>query len=322
MSYFDEISTGAQHYGSASTPLLHDIYAIQEIYGTNLSTRAGDTVYGFNSTADRDVFDFTKNTNPVIAIWDGGGIDTLDLSGANNAVRLDLEAGAFSDLAGMTKNVAIAYKTWIENAIGGDGDDVIVGNLFDNVLRGGEGDDELYGEQHGYLRTWSVEEDADELNGGAGDDFLVGGAGGDEIHGGSGVDRIYGHRKAEVPDDWLYDDTDYLYGGDGGDVIHGGFGDDWIYGDGGQDDDGETNHDGAVDRRRPSFSARKAATRSWAATATIRSSAETVSITPMETAVRTPSPAATTTIPLRRRRRRHPSRRRRERRAARRRGRG
>ena len=86
MSYFAASYTGAMHdnvQGTvfAQTPLLHDIYAIQQIYGTNLTTRAGDTVYGFNSTADRDVFDFDLNPFPVIAIWDGGGVDTLDLSG-------------------------------------------------------------------------------------------------------------------------------------------------------------------------------------------------------------------------------------------------
>ncbi len=30
-----------------------------------MTTRAGDTVYGFNSTADQGVFDFTQNTHPI-----------------------------------------------------------------------------------------------------------------------------------------------------------------------------------------------------------------------------------------------------------------
>ena len=94
------------------------------------------------------------NTSPVIAIWDAGGIDTLDLSGAGNDVRLDLEMGAFSDVAGMTRNVAIAHGTLIENAIGGSGDDVIVGNEADNVLHGGDGDDELSGEQTDSARLY------------------------------------------------------------------------------------------------------------------------------------------------------------------------
>ena len=69
MSYFAAEYTGALHETVqgivyAQTPLLHDIYAIQQIYGTNLTTRAGDTVYGYNSTADRDVFDFDLNSVP------------------------------------------------------------------------------------------------------------------------------------------------------------------------------------------------------------------------------------------------------------------
>jgi serralysin len=284
MSYFGAVYTDAQHYAWASTPLLHDIYAIQQIYGANMSTREGDTVYGYNSTADRDVFDFTINTSPVIAIWDAGGIDTLDLSGSGLDVRLDLEMGAFSDIAGMTMNVAIAHGTVMENAIGGSGDDMIVGNRAENVLYGGLGDDELHGEQFGAYYKEDDEDadelhgedgndtlrggfgldllyggdDADDLDGGAGDDELNGGAGGDllkgdagldRIHGGSGDDFIYGYRwwgdeDKNYPAKY-YDTADHLYGGDGDDTIYGSHGNDWIDGDGGHDDDGESNH-GAV----------------------------------------------------------------------------
>jgi Ca2+-binding RTX toxin-like protein len=284
MSYFDAVYTDAQHYAYASTPLLHDIYAIQQIYGANMSTREGDTVYGYNSTADRDVFDFTINTSPVIAIWDAGGIDTLDLSGAEIDVRLDLEMGAFSDVAGMTKNVAIAHGTLMENAIGGSGDDVIVGNRAENVLYGSHGDDELHGEQFGaYYKEDDEDADElhgedgndilrggfgldllyggddaddldggtgdDELNGGSGDDLLKGDAGLDRIHGGSGDDVIYGYRwwgdEDKIYPAKFFDTADHLYGGDGDDTIYGSHGNDWIDGDGGHDDDGESNH-GAI----------------------------------------------------------------------------
>jgi Peptidase M10 serralysin C terminal len=45
---------------SAATPLLHDIAAIQAMYGADMTTRTGDTVYGFHSNAGRGAFDFTK----------------------------------------------------------------------------------------------------------------------------------------------------------------------------------------------------------------------------------------------------------------------
>ena len=103
--------------------MAHDIAAIQSLYGVNMTTRTGDTVYGFNSNAGRAAFDFTQNTAPVIAIWDAGGIDTLDFSGWSSASRIDLEPGASSDGGGQTHNVQIAFGTLIENAIGGAGDD-------------------------------------------------------------------------------------------------------------------------------------------------------------------------------------------------------
>ena len=59
---------------------------------------AGDTVYGSNSTADRDVFDFTINDTPIVTIWDGGGNDTLDVSGFNSDQVIDLNEGAFSSV--------------------------------------------------------------------------------------------------------------------------------------------------------------------------------------------------------------------------------
>ena len=135
MSYFGSSNTGAVRTGFAQTPLAHDIAAIQSLYGVNLETRTGDTVYGFNSTADRPAFNFTLNANPVVAIWDAGGIDMLDFSGWSSNARIDLAAGAFSDGGGQTSNVQIAFGTTIENAIGGAGNDSLTGNAVGNRLQ-------------------------------------------------------------------------------------------------------------------------------------------------------------------------------------------
>lgn len=159
MSYFGSSNTGAVRTGFAATLLAHDIAAIQSLYGVNLETRTGDTVYGFNSTADRPAFDFVANVNPVVAIWDAGGVDTLDFSGWTQNSRINLEAGAFSDGGGQTSNVQIAFGATIENATGGTGNDSLTGNEFTNLLRGGEG--------------------TDTIRGGAGRDLAEGGGGGD-----------------------------------------------------------------------------------------------------------------------------------------------
>ncbi|MDQ3074956.1 MAG: M10 family metallopeptidase C-terminal domain-containing protein [Pseudomonadota bacterium] len=85
MSYFQGSSiAGTRHFDFhisttvyAGAPLIHDILAAQRIYGADMTTRTGDTVYGFNSNAGRDQFDFTKTPAPISAIWDAGGIDTI-----------------------------------------------------------------------------------------------------------------------------------------------------------------------------------------------------------------------------------------------------
>lgn len=103
MSYFSPQKSGAQPVhtelglvGYAQTPLLHDILAIQSKYGADPTTRAGATTYGFNSNAGNEVYDFEVNRSPFLSIYDAGGIDTLDLSGADASVFLDLRPGAFS----------------------------------------------------------------------------------------------------------------------------------------------------------------------------------------------------------------------------------
>ena len=159
MSYFASSSTGAIRTSFAATPMAHDIAAIQSLYGVNMTTRTGDTVYGFNGNSGRAAYDFTLNVAPVVGIWDAGGRDTLDFSGWSSNSRIDLATGASSDGGGQTHNVQIAFGTIIENAVGGGGDDVLGGNAANNVLRGGNGND--------------------SLNGGEGGDRQIGGAGAD-----------------------------------------------------------------------------------------------------------------------------------------------
>ena len=60
MSYFNANNTGANHVDPltgnlvyASTPLLHDIAAIQRLHGLNLNTRGGDSQYGFFGNTGR-----------------------------------------------------------------------------------------------------------------------------------------------------------------------------------------------------------------------------------------------------------------------------
>ena len=147
MSYFDASKTGAdiQEFNSAA-PLLDDIAAAQRLYGANMTTRTGDTIYGFNSNTGRAWYSVTTAAQHVVfAAWDAGGTDTFDFSGYAQAQKIDLGQGNFSDVGGLKGNVTIAFGAVIENAIGGSGADNIIGNAADNRLTGGGGNDVLNG---------------------------------------------------------------------------------------------------------------------------------------------------------------------------------
>ncbi len=200
MSYFDagnfrdvdHIDSNG-NYISPQTPMLHDILTLQRMYGADLDTRVGDTVYGFGADASGTngtiEFDFDSNRLPVLTIWDAGGSgDRLDASGFDGDQIIDLRSGAFSSLSDqegngvleLTENVSIAYGTVIENARGGRGDDTMFGNAADNRMIGNSGYDRL----SGLIGN-------DVLSGGLGSDTLTGGAGKDKLSGGSGADKFY-----------------------------------------------------------------------------------------------------------------------------------
>jgi Ca2+-binding RTX toxin-like protein len=127
----------------------------------------------------------------------------------------------------MTNNIGIAFGAVIENAIGGWGDDKIVGNAVANRLEGGLGDDRIFGGTGGDTILGGDENDHlygedgdDNLDGDVGNDNLDGGAGDDKLSGGDGDDIMVGG----VGDDKLFGNAGYddLFGGDGDDLLDGG----------------------------------------------------------------------------------------------------
>lgn len=181
MSYWSEANTGAdfstwvdgRYVGGGPTNLmLHDIAALQRLYGANMTTRTGDTVYGFNSNTGDSTWTLSDKYDSIIAaVWDAGGIDTLDVSGFSQAADIDLREEAFSSFGGLKWNFSIAKGAIIENAIGGSGNDKLSGNAANNFLAGNGGDDVLLGL--------------------GGNDVLKGGLGSDQLHGGQGNDWVY-----------------------------------------------------------------------------------------------------------------------------------
>jgi Ca2+-binding RTX toxin-like protein len=163
------------------TPMLLDIAAIQYLYGANNSYKTGDDVYTFDTRTP-----FYKT------IWDAGGIDTISVSNFTEGCLINLNAGSFSSItiksdstAGYiwknppatptydgTNNLCIAYDVVIEKAIGGYGNDTLIGNSANNSLDGGPGNDTIYGGDGHDIFDWdSTKRD--------GNDFFYGGNGND-----------------------------------------------------------------------------------------------------------------------------------------------
>jgi serralysin len=144
MSYMAQSNYNGVTYRFTMSPMMADVLAIQNLYGA-ATTRGGDTVYGFGSTAG-SIYDFsTYSSAPALTIYDSGGSDTLNASGYGQTQMVDLRAGNFSNIGGLTGNVGIFTTSVIENAIGGSGADTIYGNDAENSLRGNAGNDTIDG---------------------------------------------------------------------------------------------------------------------------------------------------------------------------------
>ncbi|MFZ6746051.1 S8 family serine peptidase [Undibacterium sp. JH2W] len=104
-----------------------------------------------------------------------GGIDTINAGALGSNNRIDLSGSTASMLNGGT--LSIAKNTVIQNAYGGDGDDILIANAKGSLLYGMGGNDTLLG--------------------GAGNDTLVGGKGNDSLDGGAGLDTaLYGSARS------------------------------------------------------------------------------------------------------------------------------
>ncbi|MFC7536085.1 M10 family metallopeptidase [Sphingomonas sp. GCM10030256] len=110
MSYFDSYEAGnnqvdwnLMRFVYPSTPMVHDVAIAQAKYGAEMSTRTGDTTYGFNATADvtNAAMRFTSGEMlTIFTIWDAAGNDTLNLSGYFTDSVIDLREGAYSSAGG------------------------------------------------------------------------------------------------------------------------------------------------------------------------------------------------------------------------------
>lgn len=245
MSYFDAsentyLSQEGFSFAYVGSPMMGDVAAIIDLYGTSTSTRLGATVYGFNSTSNRAIHDADQYPTVAYTIVDSGGYDTLDYSKFNTTQLINLNPETFMNIGGLVGNVSIGRGTVIEAAKGGAGADTIIGNWAANTLRGNDGNDNISGLAGSDFLYGGNGRDV--LSGQAGWDQIWGGNDRDQLSGGNGSDILYGEAGDDIiygenEDDFLFGglDNDTLYGGNGSDRIHGDSGTDTVYGGGGDD---------------------------------------------------------------------------------------
>ncbi|HEY0026620.1 MAG TPA: M10 family metallopeptidase C-terminal domain-containing protein, partial [Allosphingosinicella sp.] len=170
-----------EDYGFPQTYMMLDIAALQQMYGANYRANSEDTVYSWDPATGAMRENGSARVSPAankvfMTVWDGGGVDTYDLSLYTGTVTIDLDPGAWTrtspgqlvdlgDGHSAIGNIANAWlykgdtRSLIENAVGGSAGDTMRGNVGSNRLSGGAGDD--------------------VLDGRAGGDTLVGGTGND-----------------------------------------------------------------------------------------------------------------------------------------------
>ncbi len=176
----------AEPAGYPQTMMMADIAALQYMYGANYSVNSGKTVYSWSPDSGNTWVNgrvaISPETNRIFAtIWDGGGRDTYDLRLFRTDLEIDLRAGHHS----------VFSQSQLANLNGGPNGGLARGNIFNALLHegktaslienavGGRGDDVLLGNQAG-----------NKLNGGGGDDTFAGYAGNDIYRGGGGSDTF------------------------------------------------------------------------------------------------------------------------------------
>ncbi|WP_432443426.1 M10 family metallopeptidase C-terminal domain-containing protein, partial [Rhizobium aethiopicum] len=254
-----------EHDGAPQTFMMLDIAALQEMYGADYTTNSGDTVYKWNPnqgiTYVSGVAAITPAANRIFAtIWDGGGIDTYDLSAYTTALKIDLRAGGYSvfsqgqlaDLGGGPNNGyargnifnALLYQdnvaSLIENVKAGSGNDTVTGNEADNTLWGNAGNDTLTGDSGN--DTLDGGAGIDKLSGGVGDDIYIVDNASDTVieNANEGTDTVRTTRSytlsANVENLTYTGTTTFIGEGNAAaNVITGGTGSDWLDGEAGDD---------------------------------------------------------------------------------------
>jgi serralysin len=129
-------------YGYLGGLMAFDIAVIQGKYGVNEDWAKGSDLY--------EMKDVNAAGTYYSSIWDTGGTDEIRYDGARDTtidlrpatLKYEVGGGGFMSFAhGVFGGFTIANGVTIENATSGSGNDNLVGNAVDNVLKSGAGND-------------------------------------------------------------------------------------------------------------------------------------------------------------------------------------
>jgi Ca2+-binding RTX toxin-like protein len=198
-------------YGGSGDDVFWPEYGGGEMHGED-----GNDTYDFTMTYGNNYYVFEYHLNGT-----DNTSDTLDFSGGAGPVNINLASTSPQSFAGIT--LTLSDGTGIENAYCSlnaffNWGDTLYGNSRPNILKGGVGDDYIYGyDGNDELRG---EDGSDHIYGGNGDDRAYGGAGNDFIYGEDGGDNMYGDDGADRLDAGQSDgDADNAHGGNGDDSL-------------------------------------------------------------------------------------------------------
>jgi Ca2+-binding RTX toxin-like protein len=101
-------------------------------------------IHGSEDTG-KDIYVFTDEYASAITLTDidSSANDTIYATSLMTDSSINLNAGSTSTING--RNLYISTGSKIENAYGGDGNDTLIGNDFNNILDGGRGNNQLTG---------------------------------------------------------------------------------------------------------------------------------------------------------------------------------
>ncbi|PHM36929.1 alkaline metalloproteinase precursor [Xenorhabdus mauleonii] len=155
MSYFNESYTGQDFKGFLpSCPMMDDIAAVQALYGVKKKPDDIKIIYGFNSNTNLDYTTAINEDSKLLfcacSPIGENVINIFDFSGFKQDQVINLNEAAFSDIGGLQGNVSISRGCIISAAIGGEGNDIIIGNNTGNRLDGIAGDNIFYSGFGGY----------------------------------------------------------------------------------------------------------------------------------------------------------------------------